>query len=409
MDTTRNALRPALHVLAAAPHRLLFFVGATNVLAAVAWWALWLFDRRWPGLDLPQPAVYAGWMHAVVMQYQVLPPFIFGFLITVFPRWLNRPPLPLAAYVPVAFGLLGGQLLTLLALAGAEDLLVPGLGLTLCGWTVGLAVLLHVFSAAGALDRHALSMIAALTLGAVGLVLALAYAAGADARLMYGAIKLGGFGLLLPVYFTVCHRMLPFFASCVIPGYAMWRPTGALVAAWVLMLAHLALELVHGQALLWIPDLALAGLTLGLLWRWWPRGAAMPALLRVLFLGFAWLPLAFALYGAQSALFAASGNFAFGRAPTHALFIGYFGSLLVAMVTRVTQGHSGRPLELGRTAAFAFAGVQCAAVVRIAADVLPDAPAWQFAAAALWLLAFLPWALRSGAIYLAPRIDGKPG
>ena len=35
-----------------------------------------------------------------------------------------------------------------------------------------------------------------------------------------------------------------------------------------------------------------------------------------------------------------------GRAPAHALYIGFFGSLLVAMVTRVTQGHSGRPLEL---------------------------------------------------------------
>jgi uncharacterized protein involved in response to NO len=348
-------------------------------------------------------------MHAVVMQYQVLPPFIFGFLLTVFPRWLALPPVPLSAYVPVGLGLLGGQALTLLALSGFGSLLLPGLGLTLCGWLVGTAVLVQVLSVAQALDRHALSMVAALVLGAVGLGLAFAHAAGADARLMYGAIKLGGFGLLLPVYLTVCHRMLPFFASCVIPGYSMWRPSWALAAAWVLALAHLALELVHGHAWLWIPDLGLAGLGVLLLWRWWPRGAPMPALLRVLFVGFGWLPVAFALFAAQSAWFAASGAFAFGRAPTHALFIGCFGSLLVAMVTRVTQGHSGRPLALGRTAGFAFAGVQCAAIVRIAADVLPDAPAWQFAAAALWLLAFLPWVLRSGAIFLTPRVDGKPG
>ena len=26
-----------------------------------------------------------------------------------------------------------------------------------------------------------------------------------------------------------------------------------------------------------------------------------------------------------------------------------------------------------------------------------------------WLLAFLPWVLRSARIYLAPRVDGKPG
>jgi len=91
------------------------------------------------------------------------------------------------------------------------------------------------------------------------------------------------------------------------------------------------------------------------------------------------------------------------------LFVGYFGSLLVAMVTRVTQGHSGRPLELGRTAGIAFALVQLTALVRIAAEASTDALAWQAAAAALWLLAFLPWVLRSGAIYLRPRADGKAG
>ena len=97
------------------------------------------------------------------------------------------------------------------------------------------------------------------------------------------------------------------------------------------------------------------------------------------------------------------------RAPAHALFVGYFGSLLVAMVTRVTQGHSGRLLELGRTAVFAFALVQLAALLRIAAELRADAPAWQVAAGAAWLVAFLPWVLRSAGIYLRPRVDGKPG
>src|SRR5436190_5849752 len=87
----RQALSPRL--LAAAPHRLLFFVGAANVLLAMAWWTLWLVDARWHLVGLPQPAVHAGWLHAMVMQYQVLPPFIFGFLLTVFPRWMNQPPL----------------------------------------------------------------------------------------------------------------------------------------------------------------------------------------------------------------------------------------------------------------------------------------------------------------------------
>ena len=49
------------------------------------------------------------------------------------------------------------------------------------------------------------------------------------------------------------------------------------------------------------------------------------------------------------------------------------------------------------------------ALLRIAAEARADALAWQVLAGLVWLLAFLPWALRSGAIYLLPRADGKAG
>jgi uncharacterized protein involved in response to NO len=160
---------------------------------------------------------------------------------------------------------------------------------------------------------------------------------------------------------------------------------------------------------LWLPDLPLAILTAGLLRRWWPRGVAMPALLRVLFVGFGWLPIAFTLYAAQSAWYFGTGEFVLGRAPAHALFIGFFGSLLVAMVTRVTQGHSGRPLVLGRVAAFAFLCVQVIAIMRVVAELQPDSLAWHAAAGIGWLVAFLPWVLRSSWIYATPRADGKAG
>jgi uncharacterized protein involved in response to NO len=48
-------------------------------------------------------------------------------------------------------------------------------------------------------------------------------------------------------------------------------------------------------------------------------------------------------------------------------------------------------------------------VVRVVAEVLPDALAWQAIAAAGWMLAFLPWVGRSMWIYLTPRADGNPG
>src|SRR3546814_11975421 len=76
-------LSPA--TLAREPHRLLFFIGAANVLLAMFWWTLWLVEARWHVLDLPQPAVYGGWLKAIDVQYHGLAPFMFGLLLTVFP------------------------------------------------------------------------------------------------------------------------------------------------------------------------------------------------------------------------------------------------------------------------------------------------------------------------------------
>ena len=387
---------------------MLFLVGATNVLAAMIWWAAWLAATRFQLLELPQPPLPAGWMHAIIMQYQVLPSFMFGFLLTVFPRWLDLPALTPRHYLPVGVGLLGGQVLTLAGLAGGVLLLRAGAVFTLCGWVFGMWLLARLVLRARGLPWHALSCLFALGFGLVGLVSYGLLTLRLDAQVAFVAIKFGGIPMLLPIYFTVCHRMIPFFTNMVVPGYRMVRPTWVLGLAWVLLVAHLWLELRHGYAWLWIPDITLALLFGGLLVAWWPR-ARVPALLRVLFLGFAWLPIAFALYGFQSSWFAATGNFLLGRAPAHALFIGFFGSLLVAMVTRVTQGHSGRPLVLGAVATTAFVILQLVAVTRIVAELVPDALAWQAAAALGWLLAFLPWVLRSAWIYLTPRVDGRAG
>jgi len=411
--TTLPVPAPAalLRTLAAAPHRLLFFVGAANVLLAMAWWAAWLLDARWHMFGLAQPAVPAGWLHAFVMQYQLLPAFFFGFLLTVYPRWMNLPAPTRWHYVPVGVGLFGGQLLTLLGALGAPALLYAGLGLTLVGWTVAFALLLRLVWLDAARTWHAVSILAALGLGLFGILLFVVHVAGGDARLAFASIKVGTFGLLLPVYVTVAHRMFPFFAGNVVAGYKPWRPLPWLAAFWCLALVHLGLELVHGYAWLWAVDLPLLALCGYWLWRNWPRAriAPVPPLLRVLFLGFAWLPVALALYVVQSAWFAYDGNFMLGRAPAHALFVGFFGSLLVAMVTRVTQGHSGRPLELGRIPAIAFIALQAVALLRIAAELLPDSLAWQGLAAVGWLLAFAPWVVRSLGIYARPRADGKPG
>ena len=395
-------------ILAAAPHRLLFFAGTANVLLAMLWWTLWLVDARWGILGLPQPSAYPGWLHAIVMQYFVLPPFIFGFLLTVFPRWMNLPALAPRQYVPVGGGLLAGQVLTLAGLGGVPSLLVAGVSLSLLAFGYGLAMLLVLLWRDGGRTWHATSCALALVLGFCGLALYAAYLVFDEPRLAFISIKLGTFGFLLPIFLTVAHRMFPFFASVVVIGYVPWRSMPWLLASWGLALAHVALETRHGYTWLWLPDSLLAFSTGVWLVRNWPR-AAMPPLLRMLFVGYAWLPIAMALFAAQSAWYAATGGFVLGRAPAHALFVGFFGSLLVAMVTRVTQGHSGRPLVLGPVAAFAYVSIQCVAVVRVVAELVPDSRAWQAIAAAGWLLALVPWVLYLARIYLTPRADRQPG
>ena len=399
--------------LAHAPHRLMFFIGAANVLLAMGGWALWLASVRWGVWSMPQPAVPPGWLHAFLMQYLVLPSFVFGFLLTVFPRWMGLPDVERWRYLPVGAGLMGGQLAILLGAAGWDAGLTVGLWMALAGWSAGLATLGRLLADEKGRTWHARSCFAALVLGWLGVAMFLAFVLGAPAQWAFASIKLGGFGLLLPVYVTVAHRMFPFFAGNAVPGYTAWRPLWLLGAVWALAMVHLGLELVHAYAWLWLADAPLLALTGYAVWRWWPRRVAgaprMPGLLAVLFIGTAWLPVTFALYLAQSLTYALGGGFILGRAPMHALFIGFFGSLLVAMVTRVTQGHSGRPLEFGGLAMFAFVVIQLVTITRIVAEVVPDHMAWQAVAALGWLLAFAPWVLRSLNIYLTPRVDGKPG
>jgi uncharacterized protein involved in response to NO len=396
------------HVLKA-PHRMMFFIGAGNVLLAMAWWAAWLVSARWPHvLQLQPPQQFAGWLHAIVMQYQVLASFVFGFLLTVFPRWMGHPELSRKRYVPVGIGLFGGQLATLAGAVGWTSGTTVALVLTLAGWSWGAATLAWLVVTERGTTWHARSCLAALILGLIGLCAWAWFVAGGAPQWAFASIKLGTFGFLLPMYLTVAHRMFPFFAGNAVNGYVPWRPMWVLGVAFVLVLVHLGLELVHAYGWLWIADLPLLLLTAFLLWRWWPRGPK-PGLLTVLFIGLAWLPITFALYLAQSVGYLSTGEYLFGRAPAHALFVGFFGSVLVAMVTRVTQGHSGRPLVMPGAAWFAFVALQCVSVVRILSDLASDPVRWQAIAAIGWLVALAPWVLRLGRIYLAPRIDGKPG
>jgi uncharacterized protein involved in response to NO len=201
--------------------------------------------------------------------------------------------------------------------------------------------------------------------------------------------------------------MIPFFTASVVPFVTAFRPWWLLAALAGTPVAHGAIAALGFDAWTWLVDLPAAALMLWLAFRWGIVQSLRVRLLAMLHLGFLWYGIGFLLAAAHS-LAALAGGSGAPLAATHALGIGFAASLLMAMVTRVTCGHSGRTLAADAVTWRLFQLLQAAAVVRIAADVLPGR-AWLPAASALWVAAFVPWCLKYAPVYWRPRADGRPG
>ena len=130
-------------------------------------------------------------------------------------------------------------------------------------------------------------------------------------------------------------------------------------------------------------------------------------LLAMLHIGFVWYGIGFLLAGAHSLLVLAGGA-GIPLGPLHALAIGFASSLLMAMVTRVTCGHSGRTLAADALTWGLFVLLQLTAVVRVAAEIASD-PGWLAVAGLLWIAAFVPWCAKYAPVYWRARADGRPG
>ena len=80
------------------------------------------------------------------------------------------------------------------------------------------------------------------------------------------------------------------------------------------------------------------------------------------------------------------------------------------MATRVSSGHSGRPLAADNTAWALYWVLQLAVVLRVISALWPAAgPLPLLGAIAVWTLACCGWALRYGSWFGRPRVDGRPG
>lgn len=404
---TANPAAAAQAPLLAAPHRMFFLGGALQAVLAFAWWAWELAARAGLAapLALPWPP---GWLHAAVALYGVFPFFAFGFLMTAMPRWQGAADIPRRTYVATASLFAAGWLLCYGA-AFWPPLATAGMILVLAAWIAGVAVLAPVAWRESPDRRHALVTWWALVAGIFGIGLLLLVLLTGSHQALRGAVALGSWGVLFPLFVGVCHRMVPFFSSSVLPKYEMYRPMGLLYLLLAAAAAHGTLQFAGLDAWYWTVDLPAAAVALRFSWRWQFRRSFAVRLLAMLHIGFLWLSLALLLSAGQS-MARLAGVFVLGLAPLHALTIGFYSVILLGMASRVSLGHSGRPLAADRLVWWTFIGLQGVAVLRVGADVFPGAySGLLLAAAAGWLVLFGIWGGKFAPLYLRPRADGKPG
>lgn len=390
-----------------APHRAMFLGGCVMLLASFGLWAIEIAARA-GFMGVMAWTLPPAWMHALLILCGVFPFFIFGFLLTAMPRWQGVADLVAHDWVWAWRLLASGWCMALagLLLPGA---LVPGLLVVLAGWVMLLRVLGRVALHRNPDRTHALLTFSALIAGCVGLGAWLPAVVTQDGHWARIATQLGLWWFLLPVFFTVCHRMVPFFSANVIKPYVVVRPRWAfaLVAASVV---HGALAMGGHEDLAWIVDVPAASIALWLSWKWRLIAALKVALLGMLHVGFAWLGIGLVLFAVQG--FAAMVDVhLFGLAPLHAIGLGYFGSILLAMVSRVTLGHSGQALKADRLTVMLFVTLQLVTLARLGADIGPASfsNGLMAASVAAWCLVFSAWAIRYAPSYWRARVDGKPG
>lgn len=398
----------------AAPHRVMFFGGALQALAVMLWWLIELVTR-YGFVGQPVDWVIApAAAHGYLMIYGLLPFFMFGFLMTTFPRWMSGKEISPRYYVPASLLLMLGGAGFYAGLSGSPIVLRLAVLSSLLGWGLALYALLRVLLDTQRQNKQQTTwMFIALLIGWCGMASYEVWLLGGSSAWLNFAIQGGLWLFLLPVFATVGHRMIPFFSNGTVPPNFISRPFWP----WPLLLAgsalHFLLQFANAPAWLWVSDLPMMAAAFYLTHAWGFRHTLRNPLLAVLHIGFAWLGIALLLSVVQSAaLFLSHGEmFIWGLAPLHALTIGCFATLMLGMATRVTLGHSGLPFDIDRSLKLMFVGMQLVAVLRVGADMLPIAAmSWLYSAAALiWLASFIPWVTRYLPAYWRPRADGLAG
>ena len=389
-----------LDTLWARGFRPFFLLAGVWALALVPVWVAMLL-----GL-LPAPFwLTPPWWHAHEMLFGFVSAAIAGFLTTSVPVWTGTR------------ALAGGRLAALVGLwlAGRVAMALCGLLPAPLVAAVDVAFLPVL---AAVLARPILARAQARNYGFVPILAALALANAAvhlqALGLGSGAAQVGlraGVWLVALLIVVIGGRIVPAFTRNALANAGIAAPVRSRPA-----LDRLAIAATLGFAVvdLAVPRSAWSGAAallaaLAIFARmagWQTRRTTFEPLVWSLHVGYLWLSVGFA-----SLALADLGGPLPWTSGLHALTVGAFGGMILAVTTRVALGHSGRALAAPRGIATAYGLVTLSALMRMLGPVVWPGAALQpiVVSGVLWAGAFAIFLRVYAPILTAPRTDGLPG
>ncbi|RHW20388.1 NnrS family protein [Pseudomonas jilinensis] len=375
--------------------RPFFLAGSLYAALAVPLWIAALF-----GLIDWQPA--GGWLawHRHEMPFGFAVAIVAGFLLTAVQNWTG-----IAGLAGRPLALLAGLWLAarLAWLVGAPNWLLIPLDLIFLP-AVAIVLGLRLWQVRQVRNYPIVLVLGLLTL--CNLISLIGLERSDHGLQRQGA--LAAIWLIAALIGLIGGRVIPFFTS---RGLGL----NAQVTAWpwldhALLLGGLllALLILSGIGLVAAPWQAVLFLVLAAghlirLLRWHHPGIWHVPLLWSLHLAYAWLVLALLV----------NGFWHLGWRPgfsqgLHLLTIGAMAGMILAMIARVSLGHTGRPLQPPVSMGVAFALLNLAVPLRV--WLAPSQPLAGFWLSSLcWTAAFVLFLCHYAPMLWAPRADGKPG
>jgi uncharacterized protein involved in response to NO len=371
-----------------------FFLG--GALWAVVALALWLAALAGQ-IAIPSAFDALAW-HRHEMLFGFVGAVIAGFLLTAIPNWTGRLPI---AGIPLAS-------LFILWLAGRIALMFSAaIGPAFAAIIdVGFYLVLAAVAAREVIEANNRNV------PIVGLVLLFGIANGLDHLAAAGGVIDPALPWQLAV--SLVTLMISLIGGRIVPSFTRnWlakrgvsrglpgQPDRFDITA--IGLTALALLSWIAAPSGWLPGalLATAAMAQGIrLGRWKGWKAVRDPLVLVLHVGYAWVPVGLGLLAAVEfgAPFPQS-------AAVHALTAGAMGTMILAVMTRASLGHTGRELRAGLATSIIYLLVTAGAVLRVAAPLgAVDYRMGMEVAGLFWLGSFVLFIVSYGPILLAPRL-----